>query len=206
MAAADGAQDYLARRGLILMAAETAIAGLSSALRNRDVTVAVADVDWDQFAPAFTLARPSALLRDLPAVRRALTADVPTRYDDASLASLRGRLRAMADDDERLDALLGVVREQVALVLGHSGGDAIEADRAFKDLGFDSLTAVELRNRLATATGLPLPTTLVFDYPSRQRSSTTSAPNCSGSGPTRAARPSPPPPSVSWTTRSRSSG
>ncbi|ADI05104.1 modular polyketide synthase [Streptomyces bingchenggensis BCW-1] len=166
MAAADGAQDYLARRGLILMAPETAIAGLSSALRNRDVTVAVADVDWDQFAPAFTLARPSALLRDLPAVRRALTADITTRYDDESLTSLRGRLRAMADDDERLDALLGVVREQVALVLGHSGGDAIEADRAFKDLGFDSLTAVELRNRLATATGLPLPTTLVFDYPS----------------------------------------
>ncbi|MDQ1538169.1 MAG: hypothetical protein QOE58_2562, partial [Actinomycetota bacterium] len=79
-------------------------------------------------------------------------------------ATLMQRL-AVLSQAERLHAMEDLVRTQVAQVLGHSSTGGVDGARPLQDLGFDSLTSVELRNGLNTAVGLRLPATLVFDYP-----------------------------------------
>lgn len=84
---------------------------------------------------------------------------------DSARKSLVRRLTG-TPESERPRVVLDLVRAEVASVLGHSSPDEIEPDRAFSELGFDSLTAIELRNRLIAASGVQLPATLAFDYPS----------------------------------------
>ncbi|MBB5792192.1 type I polyketide synthase [Streptomyces caelestis] len=106
------------------------------------------------------------LLRHLAGApaRRAVAATAGPADGEPGGQAVRDRMAALPAA-ERGRMVLDLVRDQAALVLGHETSAAIGPDQAFKELGFDSLTAVELRNRLNTATGLRLPATLIFDHP-----------------------------------------
>ncbi|WP_433859676.1 SDR family NAD(P)-dependent oxidoreductase [Streptomyces kronopolitis] len=103
----------------------------------------------------------------LPTAARRTAAASPAPAGPGSAETLT-RTLATLTRDEAQHAVLDVVCTQVAAVLGHASAAEVGDQQSFKDLGFDSLTAVELRNRLGTATGALLPATLVFDYPTPQ--------------------------------------
>jgi acyl transferase domain-containing protein len=161
------------RRGLQAMAPDLAVRALAQVLDDGDCVMTVADVDWARFAPAFTIRRPSPLIGDLAEVRQAQTLEYGTREDGAldaasgtapAQAGLRQRLSGLPAA-ERSRVILELVRAEAAAALGLPTAETVKARLPFRELGFDSLSAVELRNRLTAATGLRLPPTVVFDYP-----------------------------------------
>ncbi|MFF1794821.1 SDR family NAD(P)-dependent oxidoreductase, partial [Kitasatospora sp. NPDC058263] len=145
---------------------QLAARALGEALEGPDALVTVMDVDWALLAsgPGAADLPKRPLVRDLPEIRQLASAGGSAAAVVHAEGELAHRLAGLARaEQERV--LTEVVRAEVAVVLGHASVDAVEDRRAFKDLGFDSLTAVELRNRLGVATGIRLPATLVFDYP-----------------------------------------
>ncbi|WP_433859674.1 type I polyketide synthase [Streptomyces kronopolitis] len=158
--------EQLSRRGVPAMDPALAVHALREAVGQAETTLVVADIRWDRFLPAYTVSGPRPLLDELPDVRRLLAGRAEERADEAGAkgSDLPERLAALAEP-KRKRMLLDLVRTQASAVLGHSSTEAVRPARAFRELGFDSLTGVELRNRLNTATGLKLPATLVFDHP-----------------------------------------
>ncbi|MFH8371834.1 type I polyketide synthase, partial [Streptomyces sp. NPDC018031] len=168
MAAASATSRRLRERGMPPMPPVLAAAALQEALAHGDICTTVADIVWPQLAATLTSARPSPLISTIPEVRSAAPGlrgeESPAASTADPRAELRHRLVALAAPKRRR-LLVDLVRTHAAAALGHSGPAAVPDERGFLESGFDSLTAVELRNRLAAATGLGLPNTLIFDYP-----------------------------------------
>ncbi|MGW5468826.1 type I polyketide synthase [Streptomyces chartreusis] len=154
----------LARSGLLPLATDDAMALFDAAPATGESVLGVTRLDTrairalgDQVPPLL-----SGLVRVNRAQRPAATDGAPVARTEGQ--GLAERLAVLSVTD-RERALVDLVRGRVAAVLGHADHTAIDADRPVQELGFDSLTAVELRNQLAGETGLRLPTTLVFDQP-----------------------------------------
>jgi mycoketide-CoA synthase len=157
--------------------------GLSEGDRARMARAGVSPITSEQGLECFDMALDGgeALVVGLPLDLRALRVQAregmlpallselvsaPARRHTAHQPTLTLAQRlAGAPEDQHQDLVLELVREQVATVLGHHTPETVNTQHTFKELGFDSLTAVELRNRLNTTTGLHLPATLIFDYP-----------------------------------------
>ncbi|MEU5339200.1 KR domain-containing protein [Streptomyces asoensis] len=154
----------LRRRGVLPMTRQIATTAFEQAVQAREKAVTVVDMDWEAFIPAFTSVRVSPLFADLPEAAAALRASQPDAEDIGTTSSLVDSLRNVPEAEQNR-LLLRLVCGQASTVLGHSSTDSIGPLQSFQEVGFDSLAAVNLRNSLHVATGLRLPATLIFDYP-----------------------------------------
>ncbi|WP_167970571.1 type I polyketide synthase [Lentzea indica] len=150
----DGAMDRIGRTGMPPLSVRQGMALFDDATSREDAVLVPARLNTGR-----TNGPVAAVLRGLVRGGKRTAGT-----DEASTVDFSATLNALPAE-ERAKYLVDLVRGHAAGVLGHSTPAAIDNDKQFRDLGFDSLTAVELRNSLASATGLKLPAGLVFDYP-----------------------------------------
>ncbi|WP_327537533.1 type I polyketide synthase [Nonomuraea solani] len=156
----DRERERMVREGLVPLSAGVGLSVLDRVVAEGRRGVVVA-AGWSVGAlRAQSVERVPELLRELVGVRRRAVSDSPV--GEASFAARLAELSVA----ERQAAVTELVRAQAAAVLGYGAAESVPVDRAFQELGFDSLMAVDLRNRLGRAAGLTLPATLVFDHPS----------------------------------------
>ena len=144
--------------GMRPMVADAALAGLPGAVAAGDDRI-VMDVDWAAFLPEYTAVRARALITDLPEATAGDTAPAEPEREVWVAA-----VAAQAPED-RPGAVLSLVREAVAEVLGYPDTTGVKDRRAFKDAGFDSLAAVRLSRMIRDRTGLAVDATVVYDFP-----------------------------------------
>ncbi|MGW1958615.1 type I polyketide synthase, partial [Streptomyces sp. NPDC001920] len=147
----------MTRSGIAPLSTRRALDMLDAALGLGQPVVAPTELDMAGL-------RGQAAAGTLPPLLQGLVRTRAPRRVDGSGSSFAARMAGL-DGAQREQAVSELVRAQVAAVLGHSSADAVDPERAFKDLGFESVTAIELRNRLTATTGLRLPATVVFDHP-----------------------------------------
>ncbi|MCK9921369.1 type I polyketide synthase, partial [Frankia sp. AgPm24] len=145
----------MSRTGMGALDPEPGMALLDQALTSRQPTLVPMVLDL-------------AVLRrhhgPVPPLLQALAGPQRRTAASGTVGALQATLATM-DREDQVAHLVGLVRAEAAVILGAAGQDLVRADQAFSDAGFDSLTSVELRNRLTALTGTALPATLVFDYP-----------------------------------------
>ncbi|AQA25898.1 malonyl CoA-acyl carrier protein transacylase [Rhodococcus sp. MTM3W5.2] len=149
------------RGGVVPLSVADGLALFDQAIASADAAVAPIGLNLPQLRAS------AAESGWVPAVLRGLVRIPARRREVATSDASAGRLAALPER-ELAKALLDILHAQVAAVLGYTSAQALEPRRTFVELGFDSLTAIELRNRLNAATGLRLPATLVFDYPNTE--------------------------------------
>jgi len=147
----------LSRSGVTPMPAEQALALLDAALAANRPTLVPA-------RPNLPMFRQHAASGTLPTILRGVVPVAARRAGSGGGEGLRQRLVSLPAAEQHT-VILATVRGHIAAVLGHDTSEVIDPDRPFQEYGFDSLTAVEFRNRLAATTGQRLPATLVFDCP-----------------------------------------
>ncbi|MFE0679130.1 beta-ketoacyl synthase N-terminal-like domain-containing protein, partial [Streptomyces sp. NPDC058867] len=158
---AAGDIDRVARSGFVPLTDERGTALFDAAAPRDGAHFVAAELDMNALRGAVAGRPVPPLLRGLV---RGTARRVTETGDTDRAGTLAGQLTRLSPT-ERQRFLLDLIRSHVAAVLGHADPGAVEAERPFKELGFDSLTAVELRNRVNAATGLRLPAALTFDHP-----------------------------------------
>ncbi|WP_285901251.1 type I polyketide synthase, partial [Frankia sp. R82] len=153
----------LARVGIRALSTEQGLALFDDAAAHTDAVLVPASLDLAAVRVRAARHGVPALLRGLVRSTRRTASTVGGASTPAG-STFAGQLAGLTPD-ERYAAVLTLVRAELAAVLGHATDDALAEDRAFSSIGLDSLTAIELRNRLSVASGLRLPATLTFDHP-----------------------------------------
>ncbi len=152
-----------ARDGIVAISSAEALQLLDTAMAIDEPFLLPAGIDTTALRAKFDAGTLPPMFVDL------INAPARRQVDDSlaaakSKSALLQRLEGLPEDEQHA-VLLDLVRSHIATVLGNTSPEAIDPDKAFQELGFDSLTAVEMRNRLKAATGLALSPTLIFDYP-----------------------------------------